>query len=62
MEQLMFFLLKLSDAAPKMATSLAPASMADSTNKMYILKSARVARFFYVKHTKTRKNYLFSTL
>jgi hypothetical protein len=30
MEQLMFFLLKLSEAAPKMATSWAPAARADS--------------------------------
>ncbi len=30
MEQLMFFMLKLSEAAPKMATSWAPAARADS--------------------------------
>ncbi len=33
MEQLMFFLLKLSEAAPKMATSWAPAARADSKPK-----------------------------
>jgi hypothetical protein len=33
MEQLMFFLLKVSEAAPKMATSWAPAARADSKPK-----------------------------